>query len=522
MFFTSERISLARYSLNRMRRLPKLGDAMIDGVDEGRQSAPKKRGGPRDGKGRSGRSAEENRSVSPVDRAQPSSPEAEKGVLCCILLAPNESLSECLNAFNGSSEPFYDLRHRTIYETLVRLFDSKSPITLLSVQQILKERDELDLVGGVVYLAELMDAVPSAINLEYFLKIVKQKYILRRLISVCSESVNDSYEHQGDVEELLDKVESAVMRITQDSEENQDRTMKQLVNQAIDQIQEYHARDGGLIGIGTGFPDLDEMTSGLKPGEMFVIAARPSMGKTSLAMNMVEAAVLHPDGGVPTAVFSLEMTAESLVLRMICSLAKVNLRDIQGGILQEREFHKLTKAAGMMASAPLYIDDTSGLSILQLKAKARRLKQQHDIQLIVIDYLQLLHSTSARADNRQQEIADISTGVKSIAKELGVPVIVLSQLNRELEKDKNRKPRLSDLRESGSIEQDADVVSLLYRPASDEEEGQINPNAGIAVNLLLAKQRNGPTGDVPLTFMKAFTRYESRASDNLDDIPVEE
>lgn len=483
-----------------------------------KQSGPERSSRSR-GKGKAKKTA-----VPLSDRQQPHSPEAEKGVLGCVFLAPNECLSECLGSFKGSSEPFYDLRHRTIYEVCVDLYDSKSPVNLLSVQQALKEKGELDLVGGVLYLNELMDAVPSAINLTYFLKIVKGKYILRRLIQACSESVNDAYEHQGAVDDLLDQVERSVMRITQDTEENVDRTMKQLVNEAIDQIQDFHSRDGGLIGIGTGFPDLDQMTSGLKPGEMFVVAARPSMGKTSLAMNMVEAAVLNSEKPTPTAVFSLEMTAESLTLRMICSLAKVNLRDIQGGFLQEREFHKLTKAAGQLSNAPLYIDDTSGLSVLQMKAKARRLKQQYDIQLIVIDYLQLLHSTSARADNRQQEIADISTGVKSLAKELNVPVVVLSQLNRELEKDKNRKPRLSDLRESGSIEQDADVVCLLYRPVRDddeEDEAATNPNAGIPVNLLLAKQRNGPTGDVPLTFLKSFTRYESRASVNMDDVPAD-
>jgi replicative DNA helicase len=273
-----------------------------------------------------------------------------------------------------------------------------------------------------------------------------------------------------------------------------------------------------LTGLGTGFPDFDKMTSGLHEGEMIVIAARPSMGKTSLAMNVAEHVAL--DLRLPVGVFSLEMTADSLVLRMLCSRARVNLRSIRDGFLAERDFPKLTGAAGKMANAPLFIDDSSGLSILQLRAKARRMYQQYGIKLFVIDYLQLLHSTARRAENRQQEIADISSGIKALAKELKVPVIVLSQLNRELEKDKNRKPRLSDLRESGAIEQDADLVALLYKPSSDDEDAPAEQEAA-PVNLLIAKQRNGPTGDVNLTFLKSYTRFESAAKISSEDIPTD-
>jgi len=265
---------------------------------------------------------------------------------------------------------------------------------------------------------------------------------------------------------------------------------------------------------------LDKMTSGFHPGEMIVIAARPSMGKTSLAMNIAEHVALEQK--LPVGVFSLEMTSESLVLRMLCSRSRVNLRNIRDGFLAERDFPKLTGAAGKLANAPLFIDDSSGLSILQLRAKARRMAQQHGIKLFVIDYLQLLHSTARRAENRQQEIADISNGVKSLAKELNVPVIVLSQLNRELEKDKNRKPRMSDLRESGSIEQDADLVGLLYKPSSgDDEDGAPTGEEqdAVPVNLLIAKQRNGPTGDVHLTFLKSYTRFENAAKISDEDVP---
>jgi len=262
------------------------------------------------------------------------------------------------------------------------------------------------------------------------------------------------------------------------------------------------------------------MTSGLHDGEMAVVAARPSMGKTSLAMNIAEHVAI--DLRLPVGVFSLEMTAESLVLRMLCSRSRVNLRNIREGFLAERDFPKLTGAAGKLASAPLFIDDTAGLSILQLRAKARRMWQQHGIKLFVVDYLQLLHSTARRAENRQQEIADISNGIKALAKELKVPIIVLSQLNRELEREKNRKPRLSDLRESGAIEQDADLVGLLYRASSPDDDDGSSDQEALPINLLIAKQRNGPTGDVALTFLKSYTRFESAAKISNDDIPTGE
>jgi replicative DNA helicase len=349
---------------------------------------------------------------------------------------------------------------------------------------------------------------------------VREKYLLRRTIQACSGVVGRVYDYEGDVDALLDEVERDILHISEAREESESQKIKDLVHKAINTIEDFHQRQGMLTGISTGFVDLDKLTSGLHGGEMIVIAARPSMGKTSLAMNIAEHVVLEQR--LPVGVFSLEMTAESLVLRLLCSRARVNLRDIRDGFLAERDFPKLTGAAGKLANAPLFIDDSASLSILQLRARARRMAQQHGIKLFIIDYLQLLHSTSARrVENRQQEIADISNGIKALAKELEVPVIVLSQLNRELEKDKSRKPRLSDLRESGAIEQDADLVALLYKPNSgDEEEATSREEAdAVAVNLLIAKQRNGPTGDVPLTFLKGYTRFESAAKVSADDVP---
>jgi replicative DNA helicase len=455
-----------------------------------------------------------------LDRLPPHSVEAEQGILGCVLLAPHECMGECIERLKAGPAVFYDLRHRTIYEVLAEMYDRKEAIDLITLQQRLKDRQLLEGVGGYPYLSSLPDAVPSAANLAFYVEIIREKFLLRRLIQTCSEVIGRVYEHEGEVDSLLDEVERDVLRVSEDRVENSVATIKDLVHGAINTIEQYHQRQGMLTGVGTGFPDLDKMTSGLHEGEMVVVAARPSMGKTSLAMNVVEHVTV--DLRLPVGVFSLEMTAESLVLRMLCSRSRVNLRNIRDGFLAERDFPKLTGAAGKLANAPLFIDDTSGLSILQLRAKARRMWQQFGIKLFVIDYLQLLHSTARRAENRQQEIADISNGIKSLAKELKVPVIVLSQLNRELEKDRNRKPRLSDLRESGSIEQDADLVALLYKPTSgeDEEGGGLDQDA-VPVNLLIAKQRNGPTGDVNLTFLKSFTRFESAAKISSDDIPAD-
>ena len=457
---------------------------------------------------------------SKVDRLPPHSIEAEQGVLGCILLSPNDCLGECVQLFKAGGDVFYDLRHRSIYEVLVDMYDRKEAIDPITVQQTLRDKHQLDGVGGVAYLASLPDAVPSAANLLYYVDIVREKFVLRRMIGTCTEVVARAYDHQGEVDELLDEVERDVLKIAEERVDTKSTSIKDLVHGAINKIEEYHKNQGMLTGIGTGFQDLDKMTTGLHAGEMIVIAARPSMGKTSLAMNIAEHVCM--DQKLPVGVFSLEMTAESLVLRMLCSRSRVNLRSITSGFLAERDFPKLTGAAGKLAGAPLYIDDTPGLSVLQMRAKARRMHQQHGVRLFVIDYLQLLHSTSRRAENRQQEIADISSGVKALAKELEVPVIVLAQLNREIEKEKNRKPRMADLRESGAIEQDADLVAMLYRASSDDDDGAAEASQeAIPVNLLIAKQRNGPTGDVHLTFLKSYTRFESAAKISGDDIPAD-
>ena len=456
------------------------------------------------------------------DRLPPHAIEAEQGVLGCILLSPNECMGISIERFKRGSEVFYDLRHQALFDLLAEMYDRKELIDPITIQNYLKDRNQLEALGGMPYIAGLMNCVPSAANLEYYIDIVREKFVLRKVIQTCSTAVARVYDHQGEVDALLDEVERDVLQISEERISSASKTIKDLVHKAINTIEDYHKRQGMLTGLGTGFPDLDKMTSGLHGGEMIVIAARPSMGKTSLAMNIAEYVSIEEKQ--PVGVFSLEMTAESLVLRMLCSRSRVNLRNIREGFLAERDFPKLTGAAGKLANAPLFIDDSAGLSILQLRAKARRMYQQHGIKLFVIDYLQLLNASSQKIENRQQEIAQISNGIKALAKELDVPVIVLAQLNRELEKDKNRKPRLSDLRESGAIEQDADLVGLLYKPdrgdeKGDDDDGQQQEVEALPVNLLIAKQRNGPTGDVNLTFIKSYTRYESASK--IGDVPSE-
>jgi replicative DNA helicase len=485
---------------------------MIDSVADSSGAAPDLKKGSR-------RKQQTTTTASRVDRLPPHSPEAEQGVLGCVLLSPHDCMGECIEKFKSQGEVFYDLRHQTIYGALVEMYDGQEAIDVITLQQRLKNKQLLEQVGGISYLSTLPDTVPSSANLSYYLDIVQEKYLLRKMIHTCTDVVSRVYDHEGEVDALMDEVERDILRISESRVQSQAVTMKDLVKKAINTIEDFHQRQGLLTGIGTGFIDLDKMTSGLHGGEMIVIAARPSMGKTSLAMNIAEHVAI--DQKLPVGVFSLEMTSESLVLRMLCSRSRVNLRNVRDGFLAERDFPKLTGSAGKLANAPLFIDDSSGLSILQMRAKARRMHQQYGVKLFVIDYLQLLHSTARRAENRQQEIADISNGVKSLAKELNVPVIVLSQLNRELERDKNRKPRLSDLRESGAIEQDADLVGLLYKPSSgDDEEGAGSPveEEAVPVNLYIAKQRNGPTGDVNLTFLKSYTRFESAAKISDEDV----
>jgi len=458
-----------------------------------------------------------------VDRLPPHAIEAEQGVLGCILIDPTragEKLGETIDALPAGSKTFYDLRLRTIYELMVEMWQKKEQtIDLITIQQRLKDRQQIEAVGGLPYLASLPDAVPSASNIDYYLAIIREKFLLRQMVQVCTEIVGRVYEWEGDdLNQFMDQVEKDILAINTVRSSHTTAPIKELVRSAIRTIEEMHERKGAIGGIPTGFIDYDKMTDGLHPAEMIVVAGRPSTGKSSLAMNIVEHVAI--DQKLPVGVFSLEMTAESLVLRGISSRARMNLRNIREGFLAERDFPKLTNAAGKYASAPIYIDDTPGLNILQMRAKARRLWQQYGVKLFVVDYLQLVSAISPNARNREREVADISYGIKNLAKELRVPVIVLSQLNREVDKNKGRKPRMSDLRESGAVEQDADIIGLLYKADPENRRkalvGEDDDDSGrqqeaIPVNINIDKNRNGPTGDVHLTFLKSITRFESAA-----------
>jgi replicative DNA helicase len=471
------------------------------------------------GRGSAARSGENVVPISPTGSAQdihrtpPHSVEAEQGVLGSMLLSPRQAIAECVEKIN--EQYFYVPAHQTIYSVLVDLWNAGQAIDLITFTQVLRDRNLLESVGGAAFVTSLFTFVPTAANLEYYLEIVRDKYILREIISAATESVRRAYEEQDEVNNLLDEVEQRIFAVGEDRFKGQLLSMKEQVMSTLESIEKLFENKGAITGVSTGFRDLDKLTSGLHASEMIVIAARPSMGKTALAMNIAEHAAIEMK--LPVAIFSLEMSAQQLVQRMLCSRARVNLAKTRDGFLAEADFPKLTHAASKLAEAKLFIDDSAGLTILELRAKARRLKAQQDVRLIIVDYLQLLRSTSRRAqDNRQLEISEISAGLKGLAKELKIPIIVVAQLNRnpEIRTGSGKGvPRLADLRESGSIEQDADLVGLLVREEyyadSDEERTELEGKA----ELIIAKQRNGPIGQVKLTFRKDFTRFENRAED---------
>jgi replicative DNA helicase len=465
-------------------------------------------------RGSAARSGEKVVPISPTGSAQdvhrtpPHSVEAEQGVLGSMLISPRETIAECVEKIN--EEYFYVPAHRTVYDVLVDLWNTRQGIDLITFTQVLRDRNLLDSVGGAAFVTNLFTFVPTAANVQYYLEIVRDKYILRQIISAATESVRRAYEEQEEVDSLLDEVEQKIFDVGEDRFKGQMLSMKDHAMQAIETIERLYERKGSITGISTGFVEFDRMTSGLHPSEMVVIAARPSMGKTALAMNIAEYVAINEKLAV--GVFSLEMSSQQLVQRMLCSRARVNLQRVRDGFLGERDFPSLTAAASKLAEAKMFIDDSASLSILELRAKARRLKAQQDVSLIIVDYLQLLRSTTRRAqDNRQLEISEISAGLKALAKDLKIPVIVVAQLNRQPEQRTGGKPRLSDLRESGSIEQDADLVGLLVRPELYEEDEEARVEKAGEAELIIAKQRNGPVGEIPLTFLKEYTRFETRA-----------
>ncbi|MGK0189652.1 MAG: replicative DNA helicase [Verrucomicrobiales bacterium] len=441
-------------------------------------------------------------------RLLPSSVEAEKGVLSCMLQSPKEAIGATIERVKG--DHFYVPAHETLFDVIVEINESGKPVNPVSVQQTLIDREIIEQVGGPAAVLDLFTFVPTAAHLSFYLDVLCEKYVLRNIIESCTNCVTFAYGNQENVEMVLDEVERVVLGI-RGEEKAKLKSMGDLVMEAIDEIEEMVANPGSLNGLSTGFTELDKMTNGLHGGEMFILAARPSMGKTSFVMNIVEN--LSVDQKIPCAVFSLEMSAKQLVQRLLCSRARINMGNLQSGVMKQSDIQNLTRAARELSDSPIVIDDTPSISILELRHKARRFRDQYGIKAIAIDYLQLMRSTSKRAqENRQQEIAEISSGIKGLAKELDIPALVLAQLNRNPEGREGGKPRLSDLRESGSIEQDADIVGLLVRSEYYADEDEKEEVAGEG-ELIIAKQRNGPTGEVKLSFLKQFMRFETRIWD---------
>ena len=445
-------------------------------------------------------------------RPLPQNVEAERGLLGSILLSPREVLNDCAEQI--TEEAFYSPAHGTIFRVLVEMWSANQQIDVITLTNRLRDLNVLDAVGGPGAVTELFGFVPTAANAPHYLDIVLEKSLLRRMITACTSSAARCYEEQGDVPQLLDDVEREIFTIGETRFRKTAPDMRDEVFAALENIEKMYQQRGRISGLATGFTVFDQMTDGLHPGEMIIVAARPSMGKTALAMNIVEHVALNLEEPKPVGVFSLEMSTQQLVQRMLCSRARVNMKKIRSGMLARAEHGKLNDAAAALSESSIFIDDTASLTILELRAKARRMRDRHRIELIAIDYLQLCRSTSRRGqDNRQIEIAEISSGIKALAKELEIPIIVLAQLNRQPEQRGGGKPRMSDLRESGSLEQDADVVALLVRPEVYEDDEDTKSDLAGKAELLIAKQRNGPIGEIPLTFIKEYTRFENAAFD---------
>jgi replicative DNA helicase len=434
-------------------------------------------------------------------KVPPQNLEAECSVLGGILL-DNDAINQVLELLRP--EDFYRESHRKIFRATIELSDRSEPVDLITLSDYLKGRNELEAVGGTAYLASLADSVPTAANISYYARIVREKSILRSLITTATDIATRGYEEQGNVEEFLDRAEKVIFDISEKKIKASFVAVGDMIKDTLKTVEKLYERKEMVTGVPTGYEDLDRLTAGLQASDLIIVAGRPGMGKTAFALNIATHAAF---AGIGAAVFSLEMAKEQLVLRMLCSEARVNSSKVRSGYLGERDFPQLAKAAGRLHEAPIYIDDTPAISVLELRAKARRLLRDRSkkIGLIVVDYLQLMRGMG-NANNREQEISEISRSLKALAKELTVPVIALSQLNRRVEDRGDRRPMMSDLRESGAIEQDADVIMFIYR---DEVYNKSDDSKKGVAEVIVAKQRNGPIDTVNLTFLSEFTRFEN-------------
>ena len=441
--------------------------------------------------------------TTPTDphRLPPQNLQAEQCVLGSILLHQG-ALVKILEIV--TPEDFYRDAHKLIFSAMVVLFEKNEPQDIITVTNILKDRNQLEHVGGPAYLSTLTDIVPVAANITYYAQIIRTKSILRRLILTCTEIASRCFDEQDEIDSLVDDAEQTIFEISRTKSSQDFQALSKIIPETFKRIEKLAEKKELITGVPTGYEDLDRITAGLQPSDLIILAGRPSMGKTALAMNIVQNAAIF--NKIAVGIFSLEMSKEQLGMRMLCSVSRVDSQDLRTGFIRDPDWPKLARATGILSDAPIFIDDTPAIGVLEMRAKSRRLKAEHNIGLVVIDYLQLMRGRSS-AERREQEISEISRSLKAMAKELNLPVIALSQLNRSLESRPNKRPQLSDLRESGAIEQDADVICFLYR---DEiyNKSEDNPKRGIA-EVIIGKQRNGPTGTVELTFIDKYTTFEN-------------
>ena len=438
-----------------------------------------------------------------LQKLPPQSIEAEESILSAILL-DNSTMLDVLETL--TPEDFYRTAHQKIFAAIADMFAKAEPVDLVTLTNWLRDKGQLEEIGGAAYLARLVDTIPSAINVLHYARIVRDKSSLRRLIAKAGEITQQCYEEAGDLDLVLDFAESAVFEISENKHRASFHPLSNIIETNINALEERQGNRALVTGVPTGFIQLDYKTSGLQSADLVILAARPSMGKTALALNIARNAAV--DGNVPVAVFSLEMSKEQLSMRMLCAEARVDSSRVRGGFLNPEDWNRITDAAGVLSEAPIYIDDSPDISATSIRTKSRRLKMDRNLGLVIIDYLQLMRGRIS-SERRDLEISEISRSLKLLAKELDLPVVALSQLNRKLEERSDKRPQLSDLRESGALEQDADVVAFIYRDEVYNKE-ENNPNRGTA-EIIIAKQRNGPTGVVPLTFLNAYTRFENPA-----------
>ena len=434
-----------------------------------------------------------------IDRIPPQNIDAERSTLGSMLLE-KEAIEKGIEILKA--EDFYREAHRVIFEVIVHLSNKGEPIDIITVSEELTRRNMLDKVGGIPYLTALANAVPTAANIEYYARIVGEKSLLRSIITVASNIISMGYEGAEEVNVIMDEAEKQIFQVTQRRNTKGFVSLRNILIETFERIEMLYESKGGVTGLPTGFTDLNRMTAGLQPSDLIILAARPSMGKTTFALNIAQSAAVEQK--IPVIVFSLEMSKEQLALKLLCSEAGVDNQRIRTGTLMDCDWPRLSHALGSLSEAAMFIDDTPGVTALDIRAKARRIKAEHGLGLIVIDYLQLMQSNGkGRSENRQQEVSDISRTLKSLARELHVPVVALSQLSRAVEQRTDKRPNLSDLRESGSLEQDADLVAFLYR------EDYYNPETDKKniTELIIAKQRNGPVGTIDLLFQKEFSKF---------------